>query len=76
MQTRDITSRDLEAVLAVIALSDEDDADAARMYFADLCAALAKGDPKPGHQNFVSVDGENNIIGVGKTVKIPVLRLI
>lgn len=65
MQIRDMTGSDLEAVIAVIALSDDDDAKAARTYFGDLYTGRHEDASKVCDHNFVSVDGSNNIIGVG-----------
>jgi ribosomal protein S18 acetylase RimI-like enzyme len=65
MQIRDMTGRDLEAVIAVIALSDDDDAEAARTYFEERYAGAEEGDPEADHRDFVSVDGSGSIIGVG-----------
>ena len=60
MRIRDMTGRDLEAVIAVIALTGDDDAEAARTYFEDLYAG-----PEVRDHNLVSVDGSDRIIGVG-----------
>ena len=69
MQIRDMTGSDLEAVIAVIALSDDDDAEAARRYFGDLHMGLEEDAPEVWDHNFVSVDGSDNIIGVGGVQK-------
>ncbi|MHC5057630.1 MAG: GNAT family N-acetyltransferase [Planctomycetota bacterium] len=53
MNIRDMTGGDLEAVIAVVALTDEDDAGAAREYFEGR------------RRDFVAVDTSDGIIGVG-----------
>ncbi|MBN4071933.1 GNAT family N-acetyltransferase [bacterium AH-315-F18] len=62
MQIRDLTGNDLEAV---IALSDFDDAEAARKYFGDRYTGLEKDASGVWDHDFVSVDRSGNIIGVG-----------
>jgi ribosomal protein S18 acetylase RimI-like enzyme len=69
MQIRDMTGCDLEAVVAVIALSDDDDAEAARTYFEDRYAGLEEGNAEACDRDFVSVDGSDSIIGVGGVQK-------
>ena len=69
MHIRDMTGRDLEAVIAVIGLSDDDDAEAARTYYEDLYAGPEQDGPEICAHDFVSVDGSDRVIGVGGVQK-------
>lgn len=69
MKIRDMTGRDLEAVIAIIGLSDDDDAEAARTYYENLYAGPEEHSPEVCAHDFVSVDESDRIIGVGGVQK-------
>ncbi|MHC4249233.1 MAG: GNAT family N-acetyltransferase [Planctomycetota bacterium] len=60
-----MTSGDLEAVIAVVALTDEDDAEAAREYFEGAYGSPAGEDIEDRRRDFVAVDASGGVIGVG-----------
>ena len=69
MQIRDMTGRDLEGVIAVIGLSDDDDAGAARAYYEELWAGPEEDGPGASAHDFVCVDGSDRVIGIGGVQK-------
>jgi len=65
MRIRDMTGSDLEAVIAVIGLSDDDDAGAARAYYEELWAGAEEDGLAISAHDFVCVDGSDRVIGIG-----------
>jgi GNAT superfamily N-acetyltransferase len=66
MTIREMTERDLEAVLDVIEAHDDDDAEAAEEYFEIFFDEFYEEDePEIGDRHFVSATDEGEILGVG-----------
>jgi len=79
MKIREMKEKDLDAVLDVIALNDEDDAEAAEAYLEEFFEALEEQreegdvdeDDEIVDRHFVAVNDDGKILGVGGVMEDP-----